>query len=446
MSERPILIRGGTVVTMDAERRVLERADVLLEGGRIAAVGRRLEPDGLAHVIEADGAAVLPGLVQTHVHLCQALFRGMADELPLLRWLRERIWPLEGAHDARSMGASARLGIAELLKGGTTTILDLGSVHHQDAVFRAMRQSGIRGVGGKSMMDTGDGVPKGLRESRTASLRESLALAEKWDGAAGGRLGYAFAPRFILSCSERLLRQVAKEAEKRGLRVHSHVAEHPGEKAEVRAALGMDDLDALAEWGLSGPHVVLAHGVQLTKKQMRRAAKAGTRLVHCPSANLKLASGIADVVAMREAGVVVGLGADGAPCNNRLDAWTELRQAALLAKAKRGDAAALRPIDALAMATIDGARVLGLEDEIGSIEAGKRADVIVVRTDALHALPGGDAVTRLVYSCTAADVRDVVVDGRWAVRDGRLTTLDEEQVRRSALREARKVLKRAGLG
>lgn len=445
MVDRPILIRGGAVVTMDAGRRVIERGDVLIEGGRITSVGPKAKPSELAHVIDARGCAVLPGLVQTHVHLCQALFRGMADELPLMRWLRERIWPLEGAHDARSLGASARLGLVELLEGGTTTILDLGTVHHHDAVFRAMRESGIRGVSGKAMMDAGEGVPKGLRESRTASLRESLALAERWDGAAGGRLGYAFGPRFILSCSEKLLRAVGEEAARRGLRVHSHVAEHPGEKKEVRAALGMDDVDALEQYGLAGPHVVLAHGVQLTKKQMKQVAKAGTRIVHCPSANMKLASGIADVVGMRDAGIVVGVGADGAPCNNRLDAWTEVRQAALLAKVKRLDAAALSAMDALAMATIDGARVLGLEGEIGSIEAGKKADVIVTRIDGAHALPGGDPVTRLVYSCTAADVEQVVVDGRWVVRDGRIRSLDGDRVRKAAVREGRKVLERAGL-
>lgn len=438
-----VIIRGASVVTMDAERRVL-KGDVRVEGDRITAVGD-VSSGGVAHVIDGTGCAVVPGFVQAHVHLCQALFRGMADELPLLRWLRERIWPLEGAHDARSMRASARLGLAEMLKGGTTTIFDLGSVHHQDAIFRAMKESGIRGFAGKSMMDAGLGVPKSMQESRTSSLKESLRLAEKWDGAAGGRLGYCFCPRFILSCSERLLRDVAREAEKRGLRVHSHVAEHPGEKAEVRAALGMDDVDALAEWGLAGPHVVLAHGVQLTRAQMKKVAKAGTRIVHCPSANMKLASGIADVVAMRDAGIVVGLGADGAPCNNRMDAWTELRQAALLAKVKRLDAAALSAVDALAMATIDGARALGIDDQTGSIEVGKKADLMVVDLEGLHAQPGGDPITRLVYSCTASDVREVLVDGAWVVRRGEVQTLDEARVRKDAIREGKKVLARAGL-
>jgi cytosine/adenosine deaminase-related metal-dependent hydrolase len=444
-SERPVLLRGGTVLTMDSSRRVLEPGEVLLVDGKIAAVGKRVSPPpGLARVVDASGCVVMPGLVQAHVHLCQALFRGLADELPLMRWLRERIWPLEGAHDARSMSASARLGIAELLLGGTTSILDMGSVRHQDAVFEAMRDAGIRGLSGKAMMDAGEGIPKGLRESRRESLTESLRLQASWDGAEG-RLGYAFAPRFILSCSEGLLREVGEVARERGVRVHSHVAEHRGERDEVRARLGRDDVDVLADWGLAGPHVVLAHGVQLGRAQMRRVARAGTRIVHCPSSNLKLASGIADVVAMREAGVVVALGADGAPCNNRMDAFAELRSAALLAKVRREDAAALSASDALAMATIEGARALGLEHQIGSIERGKRADLIVVDLEGMHALPGGDVASRLVYAATAADVRHVFVEGRAVVSEGALTTLDAEQVRAAAKRECRRVVKRAGL-
>lgn len=439
-----VLFRGGSVVTMDPSRTVLERGDVLVEGRSIVAVGPRLDA-GSAEVIDTRGKVVIPGLIQSHVHLCQALFRGRADELPLLRWLRERIWPLEGAHDARSMKASAELGLAEMISAGTTCVLDLGSVHHQDAVFRAMKRSGIRGISGKSMMDVGVGVPRTMRESRTSSLRESLRLAERWDGAAGGRLHYAFGPRFILSCSERLLRDVAKEARARGLRIHSHVAEHPGEKAEVRNALGMDDVDALREWGVAGEHVVLAHGVQLTRRQMKRLAKDGTRIVHCPSANLKLASGIADVVGMRDAGIVVGLGADGAPCNNRMDPFTELRQASLLAKGTRHDAAAMPAMDTLAMATIDGARALGLDEQIGSLEAGKRADLAVVDLDGLHTLPGGDPVSRLVYTCTPHDVRHVMVDGQLLYRDRELTTLDAQRVGKAATREAKKVAARAGL-
>ena len=443
-----LIIEGGTVVTMNPERAVV-RADVLVKGGRIVRIaekGERIE--GRARVIDARGALVVPGFVQTHVHLCQALFRGMADELPLMDWLRQRIWPLEAAHTEASIAASARLGIAEMLLGGTTTILDMGTVSHQDVVFDVLKESGLRAFSGKAMMDKGFGVPEGLCETTKDSLRESERLIAKWHGTADGRLGYALAPRFILSCSEKLWRQTAELALATKTLIHSHAAEHVGERDEVRRQLGMDDVDALASYGIAGPHVVLAHGVQLTKAQMKRCAKQGTRFVHCPSANLKLSSGIADVVAMRNAGMIIGLGADGAPCNNRMDAFTELRQAALLAKVKRMDAAALSPMDALAMLTIDGARVLGIDKEVGSIEVGKKADISVVRIDALHALPGiegnvASLISRLVYSATPRDVTDVIVDGIPLVERGVLRAFDEAQVAADAVREGRGVFERA---
>ncbi len=437
-----VLIRGGTVVTMDPAQ-TIRRADVLVRDGRIAAVGKTASRARPVRVLDARGAAVMPGFVQTHVHLCQALFRGMADDLPLLAWLRQRIWPLEAAHDHASLRASARLGIAEMLRAGTTTILDMGTVHHQDAIFHVMKETGIRGFSGKAMMDRGRGVPPGLKETTRESLDESERLFDAWHGEAGGRLGYAFAPRFILSCSEKLLRKTAELAVDREAIIHSHAAEHPDERRAVRDALGKDDVDLLSDYGIRGPRTVLAHGVQLTFGQMRRAAKHGTRFVHCPSANLKLSSGIAQVVRMRAAGMVVGLGADGAPCNNRMDPFTELREAAILAKAQAQDAAALPAAEALAMATIDGAKVLGLDHLLGSIEPGKLADIAVVSVDGTHAEPGGDVVSRLVYSCTAADVRHVLVDGEVLVEKGELTQMDEARVRDAAKRHAKKLAARA---
>jgi 5-methylthioadenosine/S-adenosylhomocysteine deaminase len=442
MSEQPdidLVVRGGTIVTMDAKRRVVS-GDVLVRGGKIVAIGK-LPAGTRARSLDAHGCAVLPGFVQAHVHLTQALFRGMADDLPLMQWLRKRIWPLEAAHDAKSNAASARLGLYEMMRAGTTSILDMGTVREEDAVFAAMAESGIRGFSGKAMMDRGQGVPKGLRETKKDSLRESEALLGRWHGK--GRLGYAFAPRFILSCSEALLRETATLAEAHRALVHSHAAEHRGERDEVRAQLGKDDVDALASYGIAGPRAVLAHGVQLTPAQKKAAGKRGTRFVHCPSANLKLASGIADVVSMRAAGIVVGLGADGAPCNNRMDPLTELRQAALLAKVVTGDAAALAAADALGMLTIDGARVLGIDDHTGSLEVGKRADIAVVAIDHAHAEPGGDAVSRVVYSATAADVRHVLVDGEVIVQSGEHRRLDGDRVLADARAEAKKLVARA---
>jgi cytosine/adenosine deaminase-related metal-dependent hydrolase len=368
----------------------------------------------------------------------------MADDLPLLDWLRERIWPLEGAHDEKSLRASADLGLVELLRGGTTSILDMGTVHHHDVVFEAMRDAGIRGTSGKAMMDSGVGVARSLRETTRESLRESEALSKRWHGAEGGRLRYGFAPRFILSCTEALFRSVGAIARERAMIVHTHAAEHPGERKAVRKIFGRDDVDMLASWGIRGPHVVLAHGVQVTAKECKAIAAAGTRIVHCPSANLKLGSGVANVVAMRSLGIVVGIGADGAPCNNNLDAFVEMRHASLLAK-RLGDPTVLSSHEVLRMATIDGAKALGIDGEVGSLEVGKRADVAVVEIQGAHVEPAGDAAGRIVYAAHSRDVRHVIVDGRIVVRDRELTTMDESEVLSRARREARRVASRAGI-
>jgi len=436
------IIRGGTVVTCDAADRVLQ-GDVLVRGNAIAAVGN-VEHRGLTRIIDARGCAVIPGLVQAHVHLCQVLMRGMADDRPLLEWLKERIWPLEAAHDEASLGASAELGLAEAMLGGTTTVLDMGTVRDHDAVMEACVRAGVRAISGKAMMDQGDGVPAGLRESSRASLDESERLASRWRGAAGGRLGYAWAPRFILSCSEGLVRGAVERAAEHGDLVHTHAAEHPEERAAVRRALRDDDVAVLRRWGVAGPRAILAHGVQLNDDEARAIAKEGTRVVHCPSANLKLGSGIARVAELDAMGVKLALGADGAPCNNNLDAWTELRHAALLAKVRTG-VTSLPARRAFRLATIDGAHALGLDALIGSVEPGKRADLAVVRLDGAHVEPGGDVFSRLVYACGARDVEHVLVDGVRVVVHREHQRLDVERVKARARDQARKLVARAGL-
>lgn len=450
------LIRGGTLVTCatsgpaapsegSASDGAAEPGDLLIDEGRIVAVGRvpaALLRGGLVRVIDARGCAVTPGLVQAHVHLCQVLFRGNADDLPLLEWLRHRIWPFEAAHTERSLGASAELGLLEMMLAGTTTILDMGTVHGYDAVFDACARAGIRCFGGKAMMDDGENVPKRLRESTKSSLRESDELRETWAGKAGGRLGYAYAPRFILSCTEALIRGTAERSQASGALLHSHVAEHPDERAAVRNVLGDDDIAILRQWGFAGESTILAHGVQLRDEEADAVARDGTRIVHCPSANLKLGSGIARVADLDAHGVQLALGADGAPCNNNLDPWVELRHAALLAKVRTATTA-LPPARAFRLATIDGAKALGIDYFTGSLEVGKRADVIVVRTDGPHVEPGGDVYSRLVYACTSRDVEQVFVDGVHVVRNGEHQLLDRESVLARARSESKKLIARA---
>jgi len=435
------LIRGGTVVTCDHKGGVAT-TDVLVRQARIAALGDGVTT-GLARVIDARGCAVVPGFVQAHVHLCQTLMRGMADDLALLDWLRNRIWPLEAAHDERTLAASAELGLVEAMLGGTTTLLDMGTVHGHDAVMDACVRAGVRAISGKAMMDRGDGVPAGLRESTRASLDESERLARQWRGAGDGRVGYAWAPRFVLSCSEGLVRGAVERAREASELLHTHAAEHPAEREAVRNALGDDDVAVLRAWGVAGPRAILAHGVQLRLAEARSIARDRTRVVHCPSANLKLGSGIARLAELDRLGVPLALGADGAPCNNNLDVWMEMRHATLLAKV-RAAPTSFSAKRTLRLATIDGARALGLDSEIGSIEVGKRADIAIVRIDGAHAEPGEDVYSRLVYACGARDVVHVLIDGEFVVKDREHTRFDVERVKARARAQARRLVLRAG--
>jgi len=430
-----ILIRNGTLVTMDPANTIV-RGDLLIAGGRISGVGG--SGQNADTVIDADGCAVIPGFVQTHIHLCQTIFRGAADDLALIDWLKQRVWPMEAAHSASSIKASARLGVAELIKGGTTCALTMETVNHTAEVFKVVEESGFRATVGKCMMDKGDEVPRALQEQTASSIEESLALLDEWHGKADGRIRYCFAPRFAISCTRELLEKVAELARARGVMIHTHASENRTECELVQQESGLRNVTYLDSLGLSGRHVALAHCVHLSNDEIKTLKTTGTNVVHCPSSNLKLGSGIAPIVQLMEAGVSVSLGADGAACNNRLDMFTEMRTAALLQKALHGPEV-LPANRVLRMATIDGARAMGLDTQIGSIETGKRADLALVRLDRLHATPVSDVISALVYSAEAEDVDTVVIDGRLVMRDRKLLTLDEQETIADAGRESQRL-------
>lgn len=418
------LLTNATIVTVDEDDTILE-GDVLIDGGRIAAVGEveARAAEG-ARRLDVGGAVVLPGFVQTHIHLCQTLMRNHADDMVLIDWLRHRIWPYEAALGFDELRASARLGLAELVLGGTTTLLDMGTLRHTDAIGEAVADSGIRAFIGKCMMDDPEQCPPGLIEDTGHSLRESLALAERWEGAADGRIRYAFCPRFAVSCTEDLLRQVAAAAADQGLFVHTHSSETEFENEFTQARYGVDNVEFLEQVGLCGERSVFAHGVHVSDHECEVLSRTKTAIAHCPSSNLKLASGIANMPRYDAHGVRVSLGADGAPCNNNLDQFVEMRLAALLQKPFHGPEA-MPAKRVLRLATIDGARALGLDDQIGSVEVGKAADLVVVGLDGdPGASPGGDVYSRLVYSAHRSNVRHVFASGRQLVSDGRLRGVD----------------------
>ena len=444
------LLRGGTLVTVDKALPVV-RGDLLIVDGIIAVIGAAASSDPRSvgvPVLDVSGCVVLPGLVQAHIHLCQTLGRGLADDLPLLRWLSERVLPYEAALNEQDIALAAQVGVAELLLSGTTALLDMGTVRHHDALCAAVAATGIRATLGKAMMDHPETVPENLREDPKASLREADALCARWHGR--GRLRYGYAPRFLVSCSDGLMRGVAERVNQRSLSgpgIHTHASEQLDEIALVKQRTGQDNVEALRSLGIAGPRTVLAHCVHVSRSEMAAMAQDGTHVTHCPSSNLKLGSGIAPIVQLLTAQVNVALGADGAPCNNRLDGFTELRLLSLLQKGLCGPEA-LPAAQALEIATLGGAKALGLADQIGSLCVGKQADVVVVGQHAPGQLPVHDPVSLLVYATQGSDVRHVLVGGELLVRQGRLTErtgLDVERLRAHCAEQMPTLLRRAEL-
>ena len=408
------LLANATVITMNPARDVLD-TDILIENGAIADMGPGLagRPENAgAERVDLSGRIVIPGLIQSHMHVTQSLFRGLADEMELMDWLQRRIWPLEGAHTPETNAAAARLAAAEGLRSGVTAFIDMGTAHCQDAIFETMRDVGMRGLFGKCMLDLGGtDVPAALMEDTETCLRESERLMNRWHMSAGGRLRYAFAPRFVPSCTETLLTRTRDMARANGVRLHTHASENKGECAYVESLVHMRNLRYLHSIGYTGEDVILAHCIWIDDDEIRILADTGTHAVHCPSSNMKLASGIARIDEMLAAGCRVALGLDGA--HNHMDALVELRQAGILQKVRTNRPTALSPLQALEMATLGGARALGQEDELGSLEPGKKADLAVINPDRLNMAPriGRDPVAQVVYQATHENVEATMVDG-----------------------------------
>jgi 5-methylthioadenosine/S-adenosylhomocysteine deaminase len=319
------------------------------------------------------------------------------------------------------------------------------TVHDTDVVFEALEEMGLRASVGKCMMDSDQEVPRRLREQTRASIDESVALRKRWDGKANGRLRAAFAPRFAVSCSRELLEAVAALSKQDRVIVHTHASENRDEVEVVRRLSGgFSNLEYLADTGLATPHLCTAHCVWVTEAEQALLAERDVKVMHCPSSNLKLGSGLAPVTEMRARGISVSLGADGAACNNRLDMFEEMRLAATL-QAVRRRPGALTARDALWMATREGARALAMEPEIGSLEPGKRADLILVARDLPHQAPDPDPWSTLVYATRGTDVRMTMVDGQVLVNDYSLLSQDVRAIAAAGREAARSLAARAGV-
>jgi cytosine/adenosine deaminase-related metal-dependent hydrolase len=429
-----VWIVGATLVTQDRARRAV-RANLRIVDGEIVAITTR-SPSRGAKILDWTGLHVLPGFVQAHVHLCQTLFRNQADDLELLDWLSKRIWPFEAAHTAETLYVSAKMGIHELLSSGTTCLLDMGTVRHTRSILEAAKEFGIRGSFGKCLMDHPRTTPASLRERTREAIDEANAIFHEWNGAENDRIRVSYAPRFVLSCTEPLLREVVQAARENGAIIHTHASENLKEIQAVKEMVHCENVEYLDQLGMTGKNLVLAHCIWLKPNEKEILRKTGTHVVHCPSSNMKLASGFAHVPDLRARGINVALGADGAPCNNNLDLFQEMRLAALIHKPANGPRA-MRAQEVLDMATRDGAKALSWFDRIGSIEVGKRADLIGLDLNqpdnAVHQVRGKAAdpeaiASSIVYSTGKTHLRHTMVDGKLLFTGGRVRGISTGQL------------------
>jgi len=448
-----IVFDHAVVVTMDPERRIITDGAVAIDGSSIVDVGKsaavtEAHPD--ASIRDVTGWVVMPGLVDGHVHLPQAMLRGCADEIPLWRWMAERIFVLEGDFTPDDMRASSRLAILEMLKAGTTTFLEtliLGR-HDPAALATTIDETGIRAVLPRAVTDGGgylDEAPlhPGIDEDPDIAIDDALALARAWQHSE--RIHVWFGPRSTGGASEGLLRRLVGLARDNGLGLVQHYAMTVRERRYIRDRYGCGQAEFLRRLGMLGPDVVLLHACALDADDIAILRGTGTSVVHCPTGPAKMGSGVTPVADLLDAGVNVALGTDGGPANNGADMLRDLKWVAYLQKLARADPTVVTREQVLEAATIGGARALGLDHLIGSIEVGKRADMIVLRTDGPHWTPTLNYPSNLVYASSGADVDTVVIDGRIVMEGRRMLTMDEPAVLEDARARSAALFARTGV-
>ena len=427
-----ILIIPKRIVTVDTANSIIKNQAVEIIDNKISAFipVDKIEKQNFDEVYDAGNMTLIPGFIQTHIHLSQTLFRGLADDLPLLGWLRLKIFPFENAHNKESLRVTAQLSLNELLMGGTTTFLDMGTLRHGEVVLQEMINSGIRGFSGKCLIDINDLYPD-FKSSTDDEIKDTMNLAKSFHNSADRRIGYSFSPRFVLSCSEKLLKET-KEIIKDfpGSVYHTHSSESVDEINEVRKRFHKENIEYFNTIGVLDDHTVLAHCVHTTDSERKTLRDRNTRIAHCPSANMKLGSGIAPIPQYLKEGISVTLGADGAPCNNNLSIFNEMRLASLIQKPIHG-AEVMDAKTMFRMATIDGAKALHIENEVGSIEIGKKADLVLIDLDSYsnsYSDTDESIYSDIVFSSTTENVKSVMVDGSWLVKDRESLVYDQKEI------------------
>ncbi|PUA38505.1 N-ethylammeline chlorohydrolase [Paenibacillus elgii] len=415
------IIENGTFLTMNEEAPMIQGC-MVIEGNRITYIGEEapLPAGSYDERIDGSGKLFMPGLVNTHGHAAMSLLRGYGDDMALQVWLQEKMWPMEGKFTAQDVRAGTRLSVLEMLKGGTTTFVDM--YDHMNEVANAAVESGIRACLTRGVI--------GLcsREVQDAKLAEAIAFAKNWHGQADGRITTMMSPHSPYTCPPDYIERIVQAAHDLNLPIHTHMSETAREVQENVDQYGLRPVAHLEKLGVFSRPTLVAHGVHLTDEEIEVLKRYDVRISHNPGSNLKLASGVARVPELLKAGVLVSLGTDGAASNNNLDMLEEVRLAALIHKGVSGDPVAVSASEALKLGTLDGARSIWLDD-VGALQQGMKADFIALDIDQPHFYPRTNFISHVVYSAVSKDVTDVCIDGSWVVRKGECLTMDEEKVK-----------------
>jgi 5-methylthioadenosine/S-adenosylhomocysteine deaminase len=434
MPEADLLIKNGTVLTMDAHASIIENGCVAVSGDIISHVGAdHSSPMKAKKVIDAKRGIILPGLVNCHTHAAMSLFRGLADDLPLMEWLNNYIFPVESRMDQDFVYTGTLLACAEMILSGTTTFCDM--YLFEDEVAKAAKQAGMRCLAGEVLYD----FPSPNYGPIEKGLEYTESLIFKWRG--DPLISIAVEPHSVYTCSADLLVKANRLALKHGVPLIIHVAETASEVEEVISRFAKRPFAYLDSLGVLGPHLIADHCVHLDDPEIARIARTGVRVIHNPESNMKLASGISPVPKLLARGITVGLGTDGCASNNNLDLFEEMDTAAKLQKVGNMDPTVLDALTTLRMVTSSGAKALGLEKLIGSLEAGKKADIIVLDTNRPHLTPLYNPYSHLVYAAKGNDVTHSVIDGRLVLEERNLLSLELKDVLRRANDKAENVLK-----
>jgi cytosine/adenosine deaminase-related metal-dependent hydrolase len=444
VAAKSILIKNGYVLTLNPKREILTKGSVYIEDEKIVEVGRTddLKDNKPELVIDAKNMIVMPGLIDTHTHLAQALIRGCADDVSLVDWLKRYVWVLQGNFTEQDGRVSAELCMAEMIRTGTTSFVEcmIHSRYGFDGIAQSVEKAGMRAALSKIIMDsTGyadspDIMYPGMVEDAEACLTETDRMYEKWHGKADGRVEVSD-----------LFRDVARRTREKNTRMTMHLGEVVDDVRYVKENFDTNLTTFARNHDLLGPDMIFAHGIHFEDKELKVLADSKSNISHCPSSNMKLASGFAKVPQMLKAGVPVSLGCDGGPSNNTYDMVREMRQAALIHKSYVDDPLVVTAEQAIEMATLGGAVAMGIDDRVGSIEPGKNADIILIGLRGLSLTPASNPVSNLVYSGSGDAVDTVIVNGKVLMREKRLLTLDEENVKTRAIEHAGQLLERAGI-